>query len=62
MADDNNVSIGDILWEYADYTPPEETAPPPSGSAADTAKAPSARLRMRHILMTKVDMRFRVVQ
>ncbi len=23
MSDDNNFSIGDILWEYADYTPPE---------------------------------------
>ena len=33
MADDNNFSIGDILWEYADYTPPEETAPPPSAPA-----------------------------
>ena len=24
MADDNNFSLGDILWEYADYTPEEE--------------------------------------
>lgn len=23
MSDDNNFSLGDILWEYADYTPPE---------------------------------------
>lgn len=28
MSDDNNFSLGDILWEYADYTPPElETTP-----------------------------------
>lgn len=28
MSDDNHFSLGDILWEYADYTPPEpEPAP-----------------------------------
>ena len=25
--DQNNVSLGDILWEYADYTPPDLPAP-----------------------------------
>ena len=34
MADDNKFSIGDILWEYADYVPPEEEA--------DAAPRPSA--------------------
>lgn len=29
MSDDNNFSLGDILWEYADYTPPETPAAPP---------------------------------
>ena len=28
MADDNHFSLGDILWEYADYTPPETPAGP----------------------------------
>lgn len=28
MSDDNNFSLGDILWEYADYTPPEPTPAP----------------------------------
>ena len=23
MSDDNKFSLGDILWEYADYTPPK---------------------------------------
>ena len=38
MSDDNKFSLGDILWEYADYTPPElETTPwvpPPPGPPA----------------------------
>ena len=29
MSDDNKFSLGDILWEYADYTPPERPASPP---------------------------------
>ena len=41
MADDNNFSIGDILWEYADYTPPEETAPPPSAPAPVQPQMPA---------------------
>lgn len=28
MSDDNNFTLGDILWEYADYTPPEPTPRP----------------------------------
>ena len=34
MADDNNFSLGDILWEYADYTPDDE------GEALPSAPAP----------------------
>ena len=34
MADDNNFSLGDILWEYADYTPEDD------GEALPSAPAP----------------------
>lgn len=30
MSDDNKFSLGDILWEYADYTPPEIPVKKPS--------------------------------
>lgn len=33
MADDNNFSLGDILWEYADYTPDDEGETLPSAPA-----------------------------
>ena len=33
MADDNIISIGDIRWEYADYTPEEEEGAAPRLSA-----------------------------
>ena len=38
MADDNNFNIGDILWEYADYVPPEEDA---EDAAAPRPSAPA---------------------
>lgn len=46
MADDNKFSLGDILWEYADFTPPEIPARPsvplpPVEPQAPKAPAPS---------------------
>lgn len=46
MADDKNFSLGDILWEYADFTPPEIPARPsvplpPVEPQAPKAPAPS---------------------
>lgn len=32
MSDDNKFSIGDILWEYADYTPPKTKAKRPAAA------------------------------
>ena len=37
MSDDNNFTLGDILWEYADYTPPEPD-PVPVRRAAPAPK------------------------
>lgn len=44
MADDNNFSLGDILWEYADFTPPEIPARPsvPLPPVEPQAPKPSA--------------------
>ncbi|HIY06259.1 MAG TPA: hypothetical protein H9844_04160, partial [Candidatus Evtepia faecigallinarum] len=37
MSDDNKFSLGDILWEYADYTPPEiPVKTPPAGGGKGT--------------------------
>ncbi|MBR5534779.1 MAG: hypothetical protein IKU62_08035 [Ruminiclostridium sp.] len=42
MSDDNNFSIGDILWEYADYTPPELETTAWVPLPPDTPEAPPA--------------------
>ena len=51
MSDDNNFSLGDILWEYADYTPPEPDPvpavplPPVPPQAPDKPAPPAAPVR-----------------
>ena len=40
MADDNHFSLGDILWEYADYTPPETPAGPSVPLPPEAPQAP----------------------
>lgn len=42
MSDDNKFSLGDILWEYADYTPPELETTPWVPLPPDTPEAPPA--------------------
>ena len=42
MSDDNNFSLGDILWEYADYTPPELETTAWVPLPPDTPEAPPA--------------------
>ena len=58
MSDDNKFSLGDILWEYADYTPPKAgkakrpAAPPlaPKGATGQpgiTSPQPQQALNIR---------------
>ena len=42
MSDDNNFTLGDILWEYADYTPPEPTPSVPLPPEEPPISAPPA--------------------
>ena len=42
MSDDNKFSLGDILWEYADYTPPELETTAWVPLPPDTPEAPPA--------------------
>ena len=41
MSDDNNFTLGDILWEYADYTPPEPTPTPPVPLPSEGPQTPA---------------------